>query len=147
MKNKIIIGLCLFASLSCFSQKIVTWEDLSQVNFIDKFFQEYDQYFLYPQFSESVKELDGEKISITGYFLDLDPGGEMFVLSRGPMAACYFCGSGGPETTVELQFDVKPVFKTDDMITVTGNLRLNADDVDHFNYIIDNCEAELAFKQ
>lgn len=147
MKHKIIIVLSLLFTLSSFSQKIVSWEDLSQVNFIDKFFQEYDQYFLYPQFSESVKALDGEKITLTGYFLDIDPSGTIFVLSRGPMASCYFCGSGGPETTVELQFDVKPLFKTDDMITVTGRLRLNADDVNHFNYILEDCEAELADKE
>ena len=143
MKNKFVVIICLLFTLTTYSQKIVTWEDLSQVNFIDKYFSDYDQYFLYPQFSENVKALDGEKVTLTGYFLDLDPSGSIFVLSRGPMASCYFCGSGGPETTVELQFDVKPFFKTDDMITVTGKLRLNADDVNHFNYILTDCEAEL----
>jgi hypothetical protein len=147
MKPSLLLFSFMLFSTTCFSQKIVTWEDLSQVNFIDKYFKEYDQYFLYPQFSDSVKALEGEKIKLTGYFLDIDPSGTIFVLSRGPMAACYFCGSGGPETTIELQFDVKPLFKTDDMITVTGRLRLNADDVNHFNYILEDCEAELAMKE
>jgi hypothetical protein len=144
MKNKLFLLLTLFVTIPSFAQLETTWEDLSEVNFIDKYFAEYDQYFLYPQFSDEIEALDGKRITITGYFLDLDSRGEMFVLSRGPMSACYFCGNGGPETTIELHFPVKPLFKTDDIITVTGMLRLNHNDVNHFNYILEECEAELA---
>lgn len=144
MKNKLLAVLLFMFTAPIFAQLPVTWEDLSQVNFIDKYFAEYDQYFLYPQFADEVKALNGQRITITGYFLDLDSRGEMFVLSRGPMSACYFCGNGGPETTIELHFPVKPLFKMDDIISVTGILRLNENDVDHFNYILEECEAELA---
>ena len=51
---------------------------------------------------------------------------------------------GGPETAVELQFTSEPTFMTDDLITVTGILKLNSEDVEHFNYILTKCEGELA---
>lgn len=144
MKNKVIITLIFLACFAGFAQKNITWQDLANVKFIDKYFPDYDQYFLYPQFSESVASLDGEKVTITGYFLDLDPRGEIFVLSKGPMASCFFCGVGGPETAIELHFTAKPPFKMDNIVTVTGILQLNSEDVNHFNYILKKTEGKLA---
>ena len=53
----------------------------------------------------------------------------------------FFCGVGGPETAMELQFTKKPSYKTDTILTVTGTLKLNKDDIEHFNYILTDCEA------
>ena len=145
MRNKIILSVLLLASVATFAQKKVTWQDLADVEFEDKFFPEYGRYFLYPDFSESIKALEGQKISITGYLLDIDPRGEVFVLSQGPMSSCFFCGVGGPETAMELKFTEKHNFKMDDIITVTGTLSLNSDDVNHFNYILSGCEGKLAY--
>ena len=133
--------------LSCFvstAQKKITWQDLSDVEFEDRFFPEYGQSFLHPTFSPSVEALEGKKVAITGYFLDIDPQGNIYILSKGPMSSCFFCGMGGPETAMELQFTSEPTFKTDDIITVTGTLKLNSEDVEHFNYILTKCEGELA---
>ncbi len=140
MKSKLILFLLMFTNITI-AQVTVNWSDLGKVKFIDKYFPEYDDTFLQPIFSESIKKLEGEIIQIKGYFLNLDPKGEIFVLSKGPMASCFFCGVGGPETAIELHFKKKPSFKTDDIITITGTLRLNDNDVEHFNYILFNCEA------
>jgi len=59
------------------------------------------------------------------------------------MSACFFCGQGGPETAVELQFSGKQNFKTDIIVTITGILTLNKDDIEHFNYILKECEGVL----
>ena len=59
------------------------------------------------------------------------------------MSACFFCGQGGPETAVELQFSSKPNFKTDAITAITGTLNLNQDDVAHFNYILKACKGTL----
>ncbi|WP_394751049.1 hypothetical protein [Spongiimicrobium salis] len=144
MKNKILTTLILLSCCIGFAQKKVTWQDLAQVKFEKKYFPDFGEYFLYPDFSSSVKALEGKKISITGYYLDINPQGSVFVLSKGPMSSCFFCGIGGPETAIELQFPEKPPFKTDDIITVTGILQLNSDDVEHFNYILKKSEAKLA---
>ncbi|GAB1856881.1 hypothetical protein MHTCC0001_17170 [Flavobacteriaceae bacterium MHTCC 0001] len=125
------------------AQKKITWEDLSKVTFTEQYFPAYDQNFLKPTFSDSVKALEGKLVSITGYFLNVDPSGKLYILSKGPMSSCFFCGVGGPETAMELQFVSKPKFKTDNIIKVTGKLKLNADDVDHFNYILTECKGEL----
>lgn len=141
MKNKLIILLIFLSTYACFSQKNITWKDLAEVEFTEKFFPAYGEDFLYPDFSNSVKTLEGKKVTITGYFLNVDPRGELLILSKGPMSSCFFCGIGGPETAMELQFASKKSFKTDTIITVTGVLKLNADDIEHFNYILTGCEA------
>ncbi len=143
MKNKILITLILLSSYTCFSQKNITWEDLAQVKFTEKFFPAYGEKFLYPEFSDAVKSIEGKRVTITGYFLNIDPQGKLLILSKGPLSSCFFCGTGGPETAVELQFASKSTFKTDNIISVTGTLKLNADDVEHFNYILIDCKAQL----
>jgi len=143
MKNKTLLFLMMLLCSVGFAQKNITWQDLSEVTFVNKYFPKYEQSFLYPEFSTSVKALNGEKVTIKGYFLDIDPQGKIFVLSKGPMSSCFFCGIGGPETAIELRFPSKPSFKMDDIISVTGILELNDEDVEHFNYILKNCVAKL----
>ncbi|CAN0468149.1 unnamed protein product [Phaeothamnion confervicola] len=53
------------------------------------------------------------------------------------MSQCFFCGVGGPETIVEVSFKgTPPKFNSDDLVTVKGKLKLNADDIEHMNFII-----------
>jgi hypothetical protein len=144
MKNKgffLLILLCGCFS-AVFSQEKITWNDLSKVTYEDKYFDEYDEYFKHPTFSSSVKALDGKEVMITGYFLDVDPEGTMYVLSKGPLSSCFFCGVGGPETAIELYFSSKPNFKMDDVVSITGVLELNDKDIDHFNYILKGCRGK-----
>ena len=143
MKNKILIPFFLLIWSLCFSQQQITWDDLAKVTYTEKFFPSYDDYFLYPEFLPPVKKLAGKKITMTGYFLSIDPEENLYILSKGPMSSCYFCGQGGPETAVELQFTTKPNFKTDDIVSITGILNLNKDDVEHFNYILKECDGVL----
>lgn len=59
------------------------------------------------------------------------------------MASCFFCGGAGPETIIEVIFKKKPPFKTDQIVEITGILELNADDVDHCNYILKEATGKL----
>ncbi|WP_420553299.1 hypothetical protein [Tenacibaculum aiptasiae] len=147
MKNKVLFIVFVSIVSLCFSQQKVTWDDLSKVKFRDKYFPEYDDTFLHPTFSESVKSLNGKSIAITGYFLNVDPKGKIFILSKGPMSSCFFCGVGGPETAIELQVIGKRKFKTDAIVTAKGILKLNNNDVEHFNYILTECKIELKNKK
>lgn len=142
MKNKILVVFLFISSIS-FSQKEVTWKDLSKVKFAKKYFPKYKDVFLHPTFSASVKSLEGKLITVKGYFLNIDPEEQVYILSKGPMSACFFCGVGGPETAIELEFASKQKFETDDIVSVTGVLKLNDSDVEHFNYILTNCKAKL----
>jgi len=143
MKNKTLLLFIFVSSTIAFAQKKTTWKDLSKVTFTEKYVPSYDQNFLKPEFSDAVKALDGQLISITGYFLNIDPKGKLYILSKGPMSSCFFCGVGGPETAIEIQFTTTPPFKTDDILQITGKLRLNSDDVNHFNYILEECKGQL----
>ena len=142
MKNNILIAFFLLSSATCVAQTEINWWDLARIDYTEKFFPAYGENFLYPEFSDYMKSLEGKEVSITGYFLNIDPSGKLFILSKNPMASCFFCGMGGPETAMELQFKSKPEFHTDDILYVTGTLKLNADDVQHFNYIITDCTAQ-----
>ena len=127
----------------CYCQQKINWQDLAQVKFTEKFFPAYGEAFLYPTFLQPVKALEGKQVTITGYFLNIDPQEKLYILSKGPMSSCFFCGVGGPETAVELQFKEKQNFRTDAIVAITGTLKLNADDVEHFNYILSGCKGEL----
>ncbi|WP_405604910.1 hypothetical protein [Polaribacter sp. Asnod1-A03] len=143
MRNKLLFLVFFIFSYCIFSQQIVTWQDLAKVTFTDKYFVAYDDTFMYPTFLAPVKALEGKTITVKGYFLNIAPEQKIYILSKGPMSSCFFCGQGGPETAIELHFIEKPNFKTDDIIAVTGVLKLNQDDVEHFNYILTDCKAIL----
>jgi hypothetical protein len=143
MRNKGIYVFFLFVCSCSFSQQNVTWQDLAKIKFTDKYLSEYEAYFMYPTFSASVKALEGKQITIKGYFLDVVAKENIYMLSKGPMASCYFCGQGGPESAIELEFINKENFKTDDIVSITGMLELNKDDIEHFNYILKECKGML----
>ncbi|MBT0607373.1 hypothetical protein [Aequorivita echinoideorum] len=144
MRNKFAIAAILFGLHFCTGQEHISWQHLADVSFTDKYFPSVDQLLLYPTFGQDVKKLEGKEITLSGYFLNISPEDDLYILSKNPMAACFFCGMAGPETTVELHFKKKPNFYTDDIITVTGTLSLNSKDVTHLNYILDNCTAVKA---
>ncbi len=144
MKNRFLITITFLVSSLCFSQQQITWEDLAEVTYTEKFFPKYDDYFLYPEFSPSIKALERTQVTLSGYFLNIDPERKLYILSKGSMSSCFFCGQGGPETAVELQFINKPNFETDNIVSITGILKLNKDDVEHFNYILKECVGKLS---
>lgn len=92
-------------------------------------------------FSPEMKALDGEFVTMIGYLLVLDGRQTVFFLSKNPMASCFFCGNGGPETVVDLHFESKPVFGMDELVSVQGILRLNEDDFNASYYQIEDARA------
>lgn len=142
MKDNIVLILFVLSFSFCFAQKEITWQDLADVKFTDKYFPEFEEYFMYPNFGDNVKTLNGKKVELKGYFLNISPEDGLYILSNAPMAMCFFCGMGGPETVVELQLKVNPKLKTDDIVKVTGTLKLNSEDVNHLIYILTDCNVE-----
>jgi len=132
-----------FVSNFVMAQEKLTWNDFSDVKFEPVYNEEYDVHFLMPKFGEKIKSYSGKQVRIKGYFLDLSGSGEIFLVSKNPMASCFFCGAAGPETIVEVSFKEKPPFKTDQIITVSGVLKLNVNDVNHCNYILSEATGQL----
>ena len=142
-KIVLVLSIIFFSSSIVTAQEEMTWYDLSDVKFNRVYNEEYGTFFLVPEFGETIRSLDGKKVRIVGYFLDIAGNGEVLLLSKQPMASCFFCGGAGPETVIEVNFKEKPDFITDQVIVITGTLKLNADDVDQCNYIMNDVTGEL----
>lgn len=97
-------------------------------------------YVLYPEFGDKVKALESKEVEIRGYMIPVDPAENVFVLSAYPMAACFFCGGSGPESIIQLKMKKPRRFSTDEVWTVKGTLKLNADNIEELNYILQDTE-------
>lgn len=144
MKQLSLFILLMSLSLSLQGQKeakLIDWKTLAKVDFVDQYFQEFEAWYLVPDFSEEVEALNGKQVIIKGYVIPLDVDGGLYALSAYPFSACFFCGGAGPESVMSLKFKSKPErLETDDYLNFTGKLKLNKENVDDFNYILENCE-------
>ena len=127
--------------------QLLTWDDLRQVTFEKKFYESEGQYFDFPTYSEEIKRRQDEDVYISGYLLPVNPDSNIYVLSAYTFSSCFFCGQAGPESIVELTLEdqLDESYATDQWITFKGNLKLNADDLDHLYYILDKAE-EVPFE-
>ena len=142
-KTIFFLSFIVLHTANIFAQEKLTWNDFADVSFTDVYSAKYDEYFLKPTFGTVIKSYEGSKISIEGYFLDFTYEEEFFMVSKNPMSSCFFCGGAGPESIVEVIFKQKPNFKTDQIVKITGYLKLNTEDVDHCNYIITDATGKL----
>jgi hypothetical protein len=121
--------------------QVITWEQLRDVQFRKRWYPAESIVMLVPKFGPSVRALQGKTVAVTGYVIPLDLENGLYVVSRYPMAQCFFCGGAGPESIIALKFSRLPRrFNTDERHTFSGRLRLNADDIYEMNYILDNAE-------
>ena len=136
---KLLILSFLLVTTVAKSQTEITWYTLDDVTFSDKYSEEAQGYYYYPHFGSSVKDLEGKQVFLKGYMLVIDPSKSIYILSRYPYASCFFCGSGGPESIVELLLKPdQPKFKMDQIVTILGTLKLNYDDIYQCNYILED---------
>ena len=113
------------------------WKTLGKVSFKTK---KQDKYEIdYPVFSSEVKALQGKTIVVKGYIIPLSEldGQSYFVFSALPYNLCYFCGSAGPETVMEV-YSRQKIPYTSKPIKMKGKLRLNNTDSDHLMYILED---------
>ena len=143
MRNKIILATTFFLFFvgNIFSQNIITWELLKNVEFDEIWSEEFQAYYMVPKFSESVKELDGKEVQIRGFIIPVDIVQDYYVLSANPYSSCFFCGQAGPESVMEIQMIKKyEGLRMDQVITYRGTLKLNVDDIYQLNYILEDAE-------
>ena len=143
MRNKIILAttFLLFFMGNIYSQNIITWELLKNVEFDEIWSEEFQAYYMVPKFSESVKEMDGKEVQIRGFIIPVDIVQDYYVLSANPYSSCFFCGQAGPESVMEIQMIKKyEGLRMDQVITYKGTLKLNVDDIYQLNYILEDAE-------
>lgn len=136
----VFVFALLSLSVAQAQHKEIDWKLLAKVEWDDRYFPDYDEMVWYPDFSKEVLDLDGALVEIQGYIIPIDVASGFYVLSANPFASCFFCGGAGPESVVELQFseELKGTYKTDEIATFKGRLKLNWDDLEHCNYILQN---------
>ncbi|MCB9267631.1 MAG: DUF3299 domain-containing protein [Lewinellaceae bacterium] len=134
--------LIVLIALPLSAQEKIDWELLAKVRFKTEYIEDLGAYYLKPKFSGAVASLEGREVILSGYFIPFNEQQMFFVLSRYPFSSCYFCGAAGPESVVELQLKLEALrkFRMDERLTFKGTLLLNANDLDHCNYILKNAE-------
>ena len=142
MKKKIFLLLIFgFFSLHFYSQNIITWELLKNVEFDEIWSEEFQAYYMVPKFSSSVKAMDNKEVQIRGFIIPVDIVQDYYVLSANPYSSCFFCGQAGPESVMEVQMVKKyEGLRMDQVITFKGKLKLNVDDIYQLNYILEDAE-------
>ena len=143
MRGKVILLTTFFIMFvgHFFSQNIITWELLKDVEFDEIWSEEFQAYYMVPKFSKSVKEMDGKEVQIRGFIIPVDIVQDYYVLSANPYSSCFFCGQAGPESVMEIQMIKKyEGLRMDQVITFQGTLRLNIDDIYQLNYILEEAK-------
>ena len=118
------------------------WQAFAQVKSETKFFKNEGVYVVTPKFDQKIKSLEGMYFSLRGYYIPTEVHSDKWiVMSKVPMSQCFFCGGSGPESIAMINFKGKaPKFKTDQIITVRGKLRLNDSNLDELNFILDELD-------
>lgn len=142
MSRKLILSLLFIPAVVFAANPVkITWEQLSDVTFKKKWNATENMFLLEPQFGPQVLALKGKEVQLGGYMIPVDVDANYYVLSSNPFASCFFCGGAGPESVVSIKFKkVTKRFNTDDKVTIKGIMRLNVDDINDLNYILENAE-------
>jgi len=123
---------------------ILTWKELAKVTFEEDYDETVEEYILRPIFSDTLKALEGQRVMVEGYVIPFEETGDetFIVLSGLPYLQCFFCGGAGPETVIDIlpKGKLKKRLKTDEKMTFKGKFRLNSQDLDYLNYILDDAE-------
>lgn len=139
MKVTLLFIAAVLSINGLFAQsKADSWNNFAKTKFEPKYDEKLGEYLFFPSFPAELKAMEGKEITIEGFYVPFAPeDGDYIIISKYPMSQCFFCGGGGPESIAEVNFSKNPVkFQVDDLITVKGKLKLNADNVDHVNFIL-----------
>jgi hypothetical protein len=134
----VVIGLLFSQNLK--AQGV--WKSLSEVSYkISK--DNFGELYV-PVFSDNIKKLEGKVVEADGYIIPFEG---MFkpnhiILSSLPLAECFFCGSGGPETVMEVML-TNPIKYTSKRVKMKGKLTLNANDPEKLMYILKDAQLIL----
>lgn len=138
--KRVFLLFCLLLFIELPAQTVLNWSDLEHGITWSKASLKLYPGFSDANFSDQLNALEGEKVTLTGFLLVLDGRQSIYMLSKNPMASCFFCGNGGFETIAEIVFAQKHSFKMDDLVTISGILRLNTDDPTNCYYRIEQAE-------
>ncbi|MFC0264047.1 hypothetical protein [Fontibacter flavus] len=138
-KITLALVLALIGSVALAQTSPNVWRDLSEVTY--KIGQDEFGELYIPVFSDKIKKLEGKVVEADGYIIPFEGmfKPEHIILSSLPLAECFFCGSGGPETVMEVMMK-NPIKYTSKRVKVRGKLTLNDKDPEKLMYILKDAE-------
>lgn len=91
-----------------------------------------------PEFSPEIEALDGEEITLQGFIIPFEGmfKPQHLILSSLPIDACFFCGTGGPETVAEV-FLKEELAYTARPVRIKGKLKVNRNDLNELMYVLE----------
>jgi hypothetical protein len=130
----LLFGL-MFSLAGTVSKAQGVWKSLSEVSY--KISEDQFGELYVPVFSDNIKKLEGKEVEADGYIIPFEGmfKPEHIILSSLPLAECFFCGSGGPETVMEVML-TNPIKYTSKRVKVRGKLTLNSKDPEKLMYIL-----------
>ncbi|WP_143961942.1 hypothetical protein [Litoribacter populi] len=139
VKRFLLTLIAVAAVQVAFAQEVNVWKDLSNVSYKigeDDFGELY-----VPDFSDKIKSLEGTEVTADGYIIPFEGmfKPEHIILSSLPLAECFFCGAGGPETVMEVMLK-DPIKYTSKRVQVKGTLVLNEKDPEKLMYILKDAQ-------
>ena len=141
MKSILLVTFLFVGPVLLLSQTDNIWKSLAKISYK----KEYDELMGFkvdkPVFSESVKALDNNEVTIKGYIIPIEgyKSHKEFIFSAFPYSMCFFCGGAGPETVMEVEA-VEGIKYSADAITIKGNLKLNDKDINRLMYKLVNAK-------
>ena len=131
------VAMMILGQVSLLAQSTNVWKNLTEVTYkISE--DEYGELYV-PVFSENITKMEGKVVEADGYIIPFEGmfKPEHIILSSLPLAECFFCGSGGPETVMEVDM-ASPIKYTSNRVRVRGTLTLNSKDPEKLMYIMKN---------
>ena len=136
--KKILIIVLFFVCPIAFAQEVKSkgaelWKTLADVSY-DIEQDEYGDIFI-PVFGKGIQEIADQIVEVDGFIIPLDGlfKPTELIVSALPVSECFFCGTGGPETVMEVSMKEKIKY-TAKRVKIRGKLRLNAKDPDKLMY-------------
>lgn len=117
------------------------WKTLAKITYKKQFDEMMGFKVDVPVFSESVKALEGQEVTVRGYIIPIEgyKSHREFILSAYPYNMCFFCGGAGPETVMEVTAQ-EGIEYTAEAIQIKGILRLNDTDINRMMYSLEEVE-------
>lgn len=139
MRKCLIATLVVTVALVTQTYAQGVWKNLSEVSY--KISEDQFGELYVPVFSENIKKLEGKVVEADGYIIPFEGmfKPEHIILSSLPLAECFFCGSGGPETVMEVML-TNPIKYTSKRVKVRGKLTLNSKDPEKLMYILKDAQ-------
>lgn len=135
----LVFTVFIWADLAHAQMDFRIWSQLANVDY-ERSEDEYGEVYI-PVFSDEIKGMENREIILPGYIMPFEGmfSPQHIFLSSLPAAACYFCGSGGPESVAEVYLS-EPIDFTNEIVRIKGTLKLNATDFNQMMYILDDAK-------